>query len=157
MDFRLDYFFKESLKVSHFHRTWEMFLMYELYFILTVDFEIQHHHGQQIKSHQSASDPQRLKVPTSQTLSNERRLGWAEVGGLGLTEVCGTAVSRVWSRPRPRLFVRHRADTEPGQNMRTPSHIPPTINASYTLPLPCSTLQWNIIRSVCVLKYFFKC
>ena len=146
MDFRLDYFFKESLietseqrcNIFQLCEMLDMFLMYELYFILTVDFEIQHHHGQQIKSHQSASDPQRLKVPTSQTLANERRLGWA--GGLGLTEVCGTAVSRVWSRPRPRLFVRHRADTEPGQNMRTPSHNP-TIHASYTLPLPCSTLQ----------------
>ena len=144
VDFRLDYFFKESLietseqRCNIFQLCEIYFKMYDLYFILTVDFEIQHHHGQQIKSHQSASDPQRLKVPTSQTLANERRLGWA--GGLGLTEVCGTAVSRVWSRPRPRLFVRHRADTEPGQNMRIPSHNP-TSYASYTLPLPCSTLQ----------------
>ena len=133
--------------------------MYELWFILTVDFEIQHHHGQQIKSHQSASDPQRLKVPTSQTLANERRL-WAGLAGSDWLRFAGPRCLE--SGPGPGLgFLFVIALTQ--NQARICGHWATaqlvTLPTSYTLPLPSST-KWlkagNIIRSVCVLKYF-KC
>ena len=156
-DFRLDYFFKESLietseqRCNIFQLCEIYFKMYDLYFILTVDFEIQHHHGQQIKSHQSASDPQRLKVPTSQTLSNERRLGWA---GSDWLRFAGPRCLE--SGPGPGLgFLFVIALTQ--NQARICGHR--ATSQLLTLPTPCSChalLYSEILLGlyVCVLKYF---